>query len=127
MNNENMVYHCCPTGLLDGGVGTYVNSLLESKMPGVSEKIINRIDNIDQRKFKLLHIHDPVLLQDWRGECPAIFSLHNHAVYCPSGTKYLSAPRITCSRQMSYLGCLWGHFVDGCGSRRPENVMRGLS
>jgi glycosyltransferase involved in cell wall biosynthesis len=27
---------------------------------------------------------------------------------------------------MSYLGCTWGHLVDGCGSRRPQNILQNL-
>ncbi|NJL09454.1 MAG: glycosyltransferase family 4 protein, partial [Calothrix sp. SM1_7_51] len=49
--------------------------------------------------------------------------LHNHLVYCPSGTKYLANQQKICDRNFSVLGCTWGKFVDGCGSRRPGKTI----
>ncbi|MFM9158605.1 MAG: colanic acid biosynthesis glycosyltransferase WcaL, partial [Dolichospermum sp.] len=105
-----------------GGIETYIASLVNSEILGVSNHHINSFQNLDQGQCKLLHLHDPEFLAELRGECPAIFTLHNHCSYCPSGTKYLANRQQKCDRNMDFFGCNWGHLVDGCGSRRPEKI-----
>jgi glycosyltransferase involved in cell wall biosynthesis len=111
---------------IGGGVKTYVDSLLDYSIAGVSNYPITSLKDIDQNKLKLLHFHDADMLREFRGECPAIYTLHNHKPYCPSGTKYLKASQSCCDREMSPLACTWGHLVDNCGSRRPQNIFQNL-
>jgi glycosyltransferase involved in cell wall biosynthesis len=65
-------------------------------------------------------------LIDITGECPSIFTAHNHDPYCPSGTKYFPTSEQFCTRSMSFLGCTWGHLIDGCGSRRPQKIAHNI-
>lgn len=122
---KKMIYHCSRADINGGGgIETYLASLINSPMNGVSDRIIPCLKNFDQQQAQLLHIHDPEMLVDLRQECPAIFTLHNHSIYCPSGTKYLADRAKVCDRPMNPLGCAWGHLIDGCGSRRPQNILQ---
>jgi glycosyltransferase involved in cell wall biosynthesis len=125
--DKESIYHCSELGLSGGGIETYVASLQHQGQEGVSSKIIKSLNNIDQRQFKLLHVHSPEILLQLKGECPAVFTVHNHSIYCPSGTQYLSAQNKICQRNYSVLGCMWGKAVDACGSRRPVRVYDELS
>ncbi|WP_414528241.1 glycosyltransferase family 4 protein [Nodularia chucula] len=121
--DTKMIYHCSQADIRGGGgVETYVESLVNAKIPGVSDRAITSLANVEQKYFKLLHLHDVDMLGELREECPAIFTLHNHSSYCPSGTKYLTNWGKVCDRTMNPWGCTWGHLVDGCGSRRPQNI-----
>ncbi|MBW4615426.1 MAG: glycosyltransferase family 4 protein [Desmonostoc vinosum HA7617-LM4] len=123
--DKKMIYHCSQADIRGGGgIETYVASLVSSQISGVSDRTITSLHNLDQRQFKLLHIHDQNLLAELRQECPAVFTLHNHSTYCPSGTKYLENRATVCDRTMNPLGCAWGHLVDNCGSRRPQNIIK---
>jgi glycosyltransferase involved in cell wall biosynthesis len=110
-----------------GGIKTYVESLLNHQMSSiVSDRVLPSIKDVDQSQFRLLHLHGADLLGEVSGECPSIYTLHNHDAYCPSGTKYLRASKLCCERKMSYALCAWGHLVDGCGSRRPHSIFQNL-
>ncbi|WGV28232.1 glycosyltransferase family 4 protein [Halotia branconii] len=129
MNNSvvdtKMIYHCSQADITGGGgIETYVASLVQSRLSGVSNGVITDLKNVDQSQFKLLHVHDLEMLMDLRSECPVVFTLHNHSIYCPSGTKYLADRGRLCDRPMNPLGCAWGHLIDGCGSRRPQNILQ---
>lgn len=121
-----MIHHCISTLSPGGGVQTYIKSLLKYRSPNVSDQVIYSLKEVDQSQFKLLHVHDQEQLWALRGECPAVFTLHNHSTYCPSGTKYLGMSHSGCDRKMSPLGCTWGHLVDGCGTRRPQGIFQDL-
>jgi glycosyltransferase involved in cell wall biosynthesis len=122
-----MIHHCSKVDIRGGGgIETYLSSLLQFKLPDVSDRILTSLKDLDQSQFKLLHVHGQTLLRELKGECPTIYTLHNHSAYCPSGTKYLAMSGVCCDRNMSYLGCAWGHLVDGCGSRRPQNIISNL-
>ncbi|MEH1786268.1 glycosyltransferase family 4 protein [Nostoc sp.] len=124
---ENLIYQCSNFNVGgSGGVETYLASLFEHRPPDISDRVIKSLKNIDQSQFKLLHIHSPDLLLQLTGECPTIFSVHNHSLYCPSGTKYLAGQQTICDRNFSYLGCSWGKLVDKCGSRKPLRTLREL-
>ncbi|MBN3945848.1 MAG: glycosyltransferase family 4 protein [Nostoc sp. NMS7] len=125
--DKDLIYQCSNFDVGEGGgVETYLASLFEHRPPDVSDRVIKSLKNVDQSQLKLLHIHSPDLLLQLTGECPTIFSVHNHSFYCPSGTKYLAEPRTICDRNFSYLGCTWGKLVDKCGSRRPLRTFREL-
>ncbi|MHC5821827.1 MAG: glycosyltransferase family 4 protein [Nostoc sp.] len=125
--DKDLIYQCSNFDVGEGGgVETYLASLFEHRPPDVSDRVIKSLNNVDQSQLKLLHVHSPDLLLQVTGECPTIFSVHNHSFYCPSGTKYLAEPRTICDRNFSYLGCTWGKLVDKCGSRRPLRTFREL-
>jgi len=127
---EKKIYHCSNINIKGGGgIETYVASLLNCQTLDISHHLIASLKDVDQKHAVLLHIHSPELLWELTGECPAVFTVHNHSTYCPSGTKYLRDSGVCCDRTMNPLGCAVGHVVNGCGSRRPqqiiENIQRG--
>ncbi|MEH2405257.1 glycosyltransferase family 4 protein [Nostoc sp.] len=125
--DKDLIYQCSNFEVGGGGgVETYLASLFEHRPPDISDRVIKSLNNVDQSQFKLLHIHSPDLLLQLTGECPTVFSVHNHSFYCPSGTKYLAGQRTVCDRNFSYLGCTWGKLIDKCGSRRPLRTVREL-
>ncbi|MBI1241394.1 glycosyltransferase family 4 protein [Umezakia ovalisporum] len=122
--NTKTIYHCSHADIKGGGgVETYLASLVNSQLSGITVSVISCLKNLDQQQPQFLHIHDPDMLMDFREECPAIFTLHNHSSYCPSGTKYLANGGKVCDRILNPLGCAWGHLIDGCGSRRPQKII----
>lgn len=125
--DQNLIYQCSNFNVGgSGGVETYLASLFEHRPPDISDRVLKSLKNIDQSQFKLLHIHSPDLLLQLTGECPTIFSVHNHSLYCPSGTKYLAGQQTVCDRNFSYVGCTWGKLVDKCGSRKPLRTLKEL-
>ncbi|MGI2903924.1 glycosyltransferase family 4 protein [Tolypothrix sp. VBCCA 56010] len=121
---KNLIYQCSSFHVGGkGGAETYLTSLMNYQIPGVSDRVIKELKNVDQSQLKLLHLHSPDLLLDVTGECPVIFTVHNHSFYCPSGTKYLAEQNTICQRNFSYLGCTWGKLIDKCGSRKPSRVI----
>ena len=128
MTNEKLIYlYACSDISTGGGFQTYVSTLASYEMPGVSKNVITSLKGIDQSQFKLLHVQESMALIDITGECPSIFTAHNHTPYCPSGTKYFPTSEQYCTRSRSVLGCTWGHLIDGCGSRRPQNIINNIS
>ncbi len=122
---QKTIYQCTHK-VPNGGIKTYLSSLYDYQIDGVSDRIITSLENIEQSQCKLLHIHLPEILEEITGECPVIYTIHGPGTFCPSLTQYLTARKSCCDRKMSYLKCTWGHLVDNCGSRRPENVVRDL-
>ncbi|MDF5726362.1 MAG: glycosyltransferase family 4 protein, partial [Rhizonema sp. PD37] len=122
-----MIYHCSTFQVgTGGGVEAYLAYLFDNRLPGVNDRVIKSLTNVDQSQFKLLHVHSVDLLLQISGECPAVFTVHNHSLYCPSGTKYLAGQSAVCNRNFSYLGCAWGKAVDKCGSRKPLRAVKEL-
>ncbi len=118
----NKVQHCATGAASGGGIKSYLDGLLATLPDMYAQNVLPSLANIDQSQYPLLHIHDAGILEDLKNICPAVFTLHNHNPYCPSGSKYLLTQGKVCDRQMSILGCTWGHLIDGCGSRRPQKI-----
>jgi glycosyltransferase involved in cell wall biosynthesis len=73
----------------------------------------------------VLHLHKPVdTLPDDR--VPTLRTMHGNQGGCPSGSRYLERTGRPCPRSYSTLGCIWGHVVDHCGSRRPAEIWKNL-
>lgn len=73
----------------------------------------------------VLHLHKPVdTLPDDR--VPTLRTMHGNQGGCPSGSRYLERTGRPCPRSYSALGCIWGHLVDHCGSRRPAEIWANL-
>jgi glycosyltransferase involved in cell wall biosynthesis len=69
----------------------------------------------------VLHLHKPV--QGLPASAPpCVRTMHGNQGACPSGSRFLARSQSACDRTYSVSGCLWGHLVDGCGSRRPHNI-----
>lgn len=73
----------------------------------------------------ILHLHTYVDVPPPES-LPTLRTLHIHIPYCPSGGKFLKRWSRPCDRPYSLPGCLWGHFVDRCGSVRPEKLFHNL-
>ncbi len=122
-----MIHHCSVVDIkAGGGIETYLSSLFQFRFSDISDRVLTSLKDLDQSQFKLLHVHGQQLFGELKGECPAVYTLHNHSTYCPSGTKYLPMSGAPCDRSMSHLRCTWGHLVDGCGSKRPQNIISNL-
>ena len=119
----NKVQHCTIGISSVGGIESYLNGLLTSLPDMCDQNVINSLDDFDQSQCTLLHVHDAKILKSITNECPAVYTVHNHNLYCPSGSKYLHGQARVCDRKMSILGCTWGQLIDGCGSRRPERII----
>lgn len=77
----------------------------------------------------VLHLHSGLphgLLSGWQG-VPVVRTLHGHSPYCPSQSRFLERRGVPCPRAYDPLGCLAAHFVDHCGSIRPQNLVFAYS
>ena len=118
------VQHCAAfLASSEGGVKSYIDALIDSLPYMYASNIVSSLRNVDQSQYLLLHVHEGEMLHRLNNQCPAIYTLHNHHPYCPSGSKYFPQQGKVCDRQMSVLGCTWGHLVDHCGSRRPQKIL----
>lgn len=71
----------------------------------------------------LVHCHS--LIPDWsRILAPAVVTSHEHSVHCPSGARFLYGKECECHREVGVLNCLAGHYLDRCGSRHPQSILR---
>ncbi|MFP4228866.1 MAG: glycosyltransferase family 4 protein [Salinivenus sp.] len=74
-----------------------------------------------RRGVDVLHLHTTVS-EPPPSTLPTIRTVHDNGAACPSGSRYLKRTGTPCPRVASLSGCLFGHYVDGCGSRRPHKV-----
>jgi len=107
----------------NGGVKSYLDGLLSASISTYFHEIIMSLNSIESNEEILLHVHQGELLSGLTNQYPIIYTLHNHHPYCPSGSKYFSQDAVICDRNMSIIGCTWGHLMDGCGSRRPQKII----
>ncbi len=124
----NKIQHCSKYSASSvGGLESYLSQLLTALPDMYDRQLVESLNDLDQSQCMLLHVHDAEILKGLKNQCPAVYTLHNHNLYCPSGSKYFSTQGIVCDRKMSVLGCTWGHLVDGCGSRRPQKIVADLN
>ncbi|NJK35175.1 MAG: glycosyltransferase family 4 protein [Oscillatoriales cyanobacterium SM2_2_1] len=109
-----------------GGVKTYVDALYGVMGTSFAPEFLASLGAVDPAVTALLHVHEERLLSQYQGQVPIVFTAHNHDAYCPSGTRYFSTSQTPCDRTLSVVGCTWGHYAGGCGSRRPQKVWEGL-
>jgi glycosyltransferase involved in cell wall biosynthesis len=123
----NKVHHCANyLATSGGGVKSYVDGLFAELPEMYAHEIIPSLKNLDQSQYMLLHLHEGEMVLELKDQCPAIYTVHNHHPYCPSGSKYFPQEGSSCDRKMSLLGCTWGHLIDSCGSRRPQKIIFNL-
>jgi glycosyltransferase involved in cell wall biosynthesis len=70
----------------------------------------------------LLHLHRPAPMLP-PDRVPTVRTMHGNQGSCPSGSRYLKRTGQPCNRRFTVGGCLWGHVVDHCGSRRPQKTL----
>lgn len=75
--------------------------------------------NAEKLGVDILHLHGGIDSLPSK-HIPVVRTMHGHHPYCPSGSKYLKQQNTPCDRPYSLYGCLWGHFIDRCGSIRPH-------
>lgn len=76
-------------------------------------------DNARRLNLDVLHLHKPTDELP-AADLPCVRTMHGNQGACPSGSRFLSRTQTPCDRAYSLSGCLWGHVVDGCGSRHPR-------
>ncbi len=132
-------------GLNDpGGIATYIYRLTESQLAAghrvylcdtrpINLKLVAEdckfivCDDDDlyhqaaSSQLDILHLHTSISKSPPPG-LPVVRTVHGHNPYCPSGSRYLQTWHQPCDRTYGLSSCLWGHFVDRCGSIRPENL-----
>jgi glycosyltransferase involved in cell wall biosynthesis len=117
-----------PLGQYGGGIETYVKSLMSVSNQRLNMTFIDSVVQIaDSDEPRLLHIHQQHLLSKIACEYPVVYTAHCHDFYCPSGSKFLASTAQPCEKEMTTLGCLWGHLIDGCGSRRIPNIIKNFN
>ncbi|MEB3150633.1 MAG: colanic acid biosynthesis glycosyltransferase WcaL, partial [Sphaerospermopsis sp.] len=58
--DQETIYHCSGVDIRgNGGMETYISSLINFPMNGVMKTHTNSVKNLDQSQCKLLHFHDP--------------------------------------------------------------------
>jgi glycosyltransferase involved in cell wall biosynthesis len=144
------IMHVGVGNLGPGGVATYVRMITKGQIarghsidlvelwpgaPGAApmpevETVLRSMDEFEllQKKIQpdLIHLHGQLPQYDSLLE-PSVMTAHEHTSHCPSGGRYLEARRKICDRDPGFCNCLWGHFVDRCGSRSPSSILKRLS
>jgi glycosyltransferase involved in cell wall biosynthesis len=134
--------HFAPNIWARGGIATYVRRVGEAQTAAGQEvvylssdrsspeghantvRVADAADLFRQAReldLDILHLHRPVsMLPDDR--VVTVRTMHGNQGSCPTGTRFLARHNCPCDRDYSVSGCLRGHYVDRCGSRRPERV-----
>jgi len=134
--------HYAPHVWEGGGIGTYIRRLgvaqlrrghavyfLSRHAPSDGRSETARVVVSDDELFHeatalsldVLHLHKPV--DAWPDERVAtVRTMHGNQGGCPSGSRYLERTGQPCDRRYTVGGCLIGHLVDKCGSRRPAKI-----
>jgi len=76
-------------------------------------------------RVDVLHLHKAVT-QRPPPDLRVLRTVHDNGAACPSGSRYLSRSQTPCNRTAGLPACLFGHYVDGCGSRRPASVQQNF-
>jgi len=78
-------------------------------------------EEVRRRAVDVLHLHKAVFSPP-PADLTVVRTVHDNGAACPSGSRYLPRQQSACSRTAGLAPCLFGHYVDGCGSRRPSEV-----
>lgn len=138
------ILHVGVGNLDSGGIATYMRSIVAGQRSRGHEVVLGELwpnpetlpevehflpDLSALRRLQdgirpsVTHLHSQ--LPDYSQlRMPAVLTTHEHSSHCPSGGRYLHARRKVCDRAFGILPCLWGHYVDRCGSRRPSSILR---
>jgi len=80
----------------------------------------------EAHQLDILHLHRPVE-EVPIDQVPTVRTMHDNRGSCPSGSRFLARTETPCDRTFSLSGCLWGHLVDHCGSRRPHRIVENFA
>lgn len=136
------VLHVGVGNLGSGGVATYVHHVVPALRDRGHEVLMAELwsqsDSIHDVQERLSDLDDLARLGDKfrpdvthiHSQLPgygqlrsaAVLTAHEHSAFCPSGGRYLASRRRCCERSVGLANCLWGHFVDNCGSRSPSSM-----
>jgi len=74
----------------------------------------------------VLHMHGPL---PGVASLPVrvVFSVHGHAGFCFSGTRFLKRSRKPCRRECGVVACTAGHVLERCGSVRPGTLRKRVA
>lgn len=130
--------HYAPDLWARGGISTYVRRLgqaqdardhtvhyftgtdrSDSPPSVVVEDDTQLFDTAASKGIDLLHLHKPLTTFP-DNSMPVVRTMHGNQGGCPSGSRYLKRSGQPCPRTYNVVECTWGHFVDHCGSRRPN-------
>jgi len=142
------IAHYAPRIWAQGGIASYIRRLGAAQDAQGHEVVyLGRTDGAagpthltyhtvpdDQALFRaasdlgldVLHLHKGVSVLP-SNRVPTIRTMHGHQGGCPSGSRYLTRSGRACDRAYSLGGCLWGHFVDRCGSIRPAKLVSNFT
>ena len=142
------IAHYAPRIWAPGGISTYIQRLGEAQSsqghdvlylgreeasnstPSVPYQTVSNDRGLfhvaRDRDVDILHLHKSVHVLP-SDRVPTIRTMHGHQGGCPSGTRYLKRPGRACDRAYTIPGCLWGHFVDRCGSIRPKQMTENFA
>jgi glycosyltransferase involved in cell wall biosynthesis len=110
----------------DGHEVVYFSRFETSDRSGVNHHTVGTgrdlFDQANAVGVDILHLHRPapVLPPD---RVPTVRTMHDNQGSCPSGSRHLKRSGRPCNRRYTMSGCLWGHLVDHCGSRRPHKTL----
>lgn len=129
----------------NGGVATYIRRVSQAQQAAghtvyflsqhdcqglsESERLIvtptneNLYAQYKNLQLDILHLHSS-LAHPPPTTYKTVRTLHGHHAYCPSGSRFLERWGKPCDRSYHPLGCVWGHFIDHCGSIRPAKLQQ---
>jgi len=82
-------------------------------------------EELRRRNVDVLHLHKAVFSTP-PDDLNVVRTVHDNGAACPSGSRYLARQEAPCHRTAGLATCLFGHYVDGCGSRRPAEVQENF-
>ena len=134
--------HYAPKIWAEGGIATYIRRLGEAQA-GAGRDVVyfgnaheagggtndfigvegaaDLFRRAEGLRLDVLHLHKPVDVLP-PSPVPVVRVVHGNGASCPSATRFLTRQQTPCPRAYSVSGCLWGHLVDHCGSRHPQNI-----
>lgn len=136
------ILHVGVGNLGPGGVATYLSAVVEGqRLDGAEVELVELwpgrqpgphdplplasysalVELAGERRPDIVHLHSLLPRYDSLGP-GLVLTAHDHLAHCPSGGRYLSRSGRECTRKFGLAACLWGHYVDACGSRRPKGL-----
>ncbi|MDP7114404.1 MAG: glycosyltransferase, partial [Myxococcota bacterium] len=110
-----------------GGVRTWIRSLMGDPDAPFDQTLNQPWDRQPaDRDHRVVHLHDhrrTAWLDEYRQArnrgAGIVTTIHNHAPYCPSQSKFFQRMGRPCSIAMSPGGCMASRFLMRCGRRNP--------
>jgi glycosyltransferase involved in cell wall biosynthesis len=139
--------HYADDPLAQGGIASYIRRLATAQRqrgdevilfsreapPAQASSTVERVADAaslfqaaDQRELDVLHLHRAVD-EVPADRVPTVYTMHDNRGSCPSGSRFLARSEDPCDRDFTVAGCLWGHLVDHCGSRRPHKILENYA